>query len=85
MKEHDMKRKKKEKQSDDKCNPPPTKRRRLDDSSQPVEAGAAEEGETPEGLRAVPGMNGLSVEFVKDTFYSKDDEDICSEHLHRGR
>ena len=44
---------------------------------------------TSEGRKLVPGMNGLSVDFVKESFYSDNasdfDESICSEHLARGR
>ncbi|KAL3779367.1 hypothetical protein HJC23_005227 [Cyclotella cryptica] len=44
---------------------------------------------TSEGLKLVPGMNGLSVDFVKESFYGDNasdfDESICSEHLARGR
>jgi hypothetical protein len=44
---------------------------------------------TSEGRKLVPGMNGLSVDFVKESFFSDNasdfDESICSEHLARGR
>jgi hypothetical protein len=86
----------------DECSPPPTKQRKcetqlgdeLNQQTQP-EAGSDEkisttkEPEISEGTKLVPGMNGLSVFFVKESLYSSTklhfDENICSVHLPRGR
>lgn len=76
----------------DEANSPPTKRRKIDESSQ--ENNSVEDASivkealvNPEGLKQVPGMIGLSVDFVRATFYNdkESDESICSGELPRGR
>lgn len=64
----------------DETNSAPTKRRK-------GESSLKETLETPEGLKQVPGMIGLSVDFVKTSLNNGDesDENICSDELPRGR
>ena len=72
--------------------PPPTKRRKVQSSEEKDSTDLSTEKEAqeiPEGLKLVPGMNGLSVDFVRDVFYGNIGdgfyENICSDQLPRGR
>jgi hypothetical protein len=72
----------------DNCTPPPAKRRRCEANGSSTDSPVEDEvHETPEGLKLVPGMNGLCVDFVKEHFFlnAEDDEGICSDRLPRGR
>jgi hypothetical protein len=79
---------------DDQCNPPPPAKRRKcqvdsnnDYTDLPNITENKEQETTPEGLKLVPGMNGLCVDFVKKHFFvnALDEEDICWDRLPRGR
>lgn len=81
---------------DEQCNPPPpppAKRRQCqvdsnnDNADLPSIAENKEQETTPEGLKLVPGMNGLCVDFVKKHFFvnALHEEDICWDRLPRGR
>jgi hypothetical protein len=101
MKEKEDERRKKkierqqERQMDKKCSLPPAKRikcesaQEKDDAAGLTSKDATETEASSEGCQMVPGMNGLSVDFVRDTFYnnaeSDFDEGICSDRLPRGR
>ena len=85
--EHKRKKKMVEKQKateNEKCTPPPAKRRKCDTGDSQTDN---ETIESPEGQKLVPGMNGLSVDFVQDLYKtgSELDESITSDCLPRGR
>jgi len=78
----------KKQSEDDKTSSPLAKRMKCDEGSTD-DAHVASDAEKVEGPQLAPGMNGLSVEFVKETFYSDNkiefDEGISSDQLSRGR